>query len=70
MWVLTDALIGPLPAWPLLLGTVLGGLYLAFAVAVVALVAGFARSQATRVFGALGILLLIPIAGTIGPLHP
>lgn len=64
-WGLTHALIGPLPAGPMVVGTVYGALYLAFAVAVVAAVAGFTRSQAATVFGALGVLLLLPIAGTV-----
>lgn len=69
-WALTHSLIGALPPAQMLLGTVLGALYLAFAVAVVAVVAGYARSQATTVFGALGILLVFPILGALDPLHP
>jgi ABC-2 type transport system permease protein len=69
-WVLTDALIGPLPAWPIVLGTVHGALYLAFAVAVVAVVAGYTRSQAVTVFGALGVLLLFPVVAVIDPAQP
>lgn len=57
-WVLTGVLIGPLPVGAMLVGTVYGALYLAFAVAVVALVAGYARSQVTTVFAAIGVLLL------------
>jgi ABC-2 type transport system permease protein len=67
-WVLTDALIGPLPAGPILLGTLLGAVFLAFAVAVVAAVAGYTRSQAVTVFGALGVLLVLLIAGIVDPL--
>lgn len=67
---LTASLIGPLPVWPLLLGTVLGAAYLAFAVAVVAAVAGYTRGQATTVFGALGLLLLLPIVGALDTLGP
>lgn len=69
-WVLTDALIGPLPAWSVVLGTVYGVVYLAFAVAVVAVVAGFTRGQATTVFGALGVLLVFPIVGALDPVQP
>lgn len=68
--VLTAALIGPLPLWPLVVGTLLGALYLAFAVAVVAVVAGFAKSQATTVFGALGLLLVLPIVSILEPVEP
>jgi ABC-2 type transport system ATP-binding protein len=69
-WALTEALIGPLPAGRVVLGTVLGALFLGFAVAVVALVAGYTRSQAATVFGALGLLLLLPIVGIVDPVQP
>jgi ABC-2 type transport system permease protein len=69
-WALTHSLIGPLPTGPMLLGTALGAVYLAFAIAVVALVAGYTRSQATTVFGALGVLLAFPIIGIIDPIQP
>lgn len=69
-WALTGVLLGPLPTGPMLVGTAYGALYLAFAVAVVAVVAGYTRSQAATVFGALGVLLLFPILGTIQPLQP
>jgi ABC-2 type transport system permease protein len=62
-WVLTASLIGAPPAVGLLLGTAYGLLYLAFAVAVVAAMAGYTRSQATTVFGALILLLALPILG-------
>lgn len=67
--LLTEALIGPLPFWRVVLGTVLGACYLAFAVAVVAAVAGFTRGQATTVFGALGVLLSLPIIGLFEPIQ-
>lgn len=67
---MTGALIGPLPLWPLIVGTLFGAAYLAFAVAVVALVAGYTRSQATTVFGALGTLLLLPIIGIMEAVKP
>lgn len=69
-WALTGALLGPLPAGAVLAGTGYGALYLAFAVAVVAVVAGYTRSQAATVFGALGVLLVFPILGTLQPLQP
>lgn len=67
-WVLTEALIGGLPAAEVLLGTLLGVVFLAFALAVVAAVAGFTRSQAATVLGALGLLLLLPAFGVIDTL--
>lgn len=67
-WALTVPLIGSLPTGRMLLGTALGVLYLAFAVAVVAAVAGWARSQAATVLGALGALLVLPILGLVDAL--
>lgn len=67
--LLTETLIGPLPLWRVVLGTALGACYLAFAVAVVAAVAGFTRGQATTVFGALGVLLSLPIIGLFEPIQ-
>lgn len=69
-WALTGVLLGALPTGAVLVGTGYGALYLAFAVAVVAVVAGYTRSQAATVFGALGVLLLFPILGTLQPLQP
>jgi ABC-2 type transport system permease protein len=69
-WVLTWTLIGPPPAGPLLVGTLYGVLFLAFAVAVVAAVAGYTRSQATTVFAGLIVLLAFPIVSIIGTLAP
>jgi hypothetical protein len=43
---------------------------MAFAVAVVALVAGYTRGQATTVFGALAALLALPLIGLIDPIQP
>lgn len=67
---MTMALIGPLPWWPIVGGTLFGIVYLGFAVAVVALVAGFTRSQATTVFGALGMLLVLPIVSIVDRVEP
>lgn len=69
-WALTGVLLGPLPAGAVLVGTGYSALYLAFAVAVVAVVAGYTRSQAATVFAALGVLLAFPILGTLQPLQP
>lgn len=69
-WVLTSSLIGGLPAGALLVGMAYGALYMAFAVAVVALVATVTNTQATTIFASLGGLLLFPILGVIDPLEP
>jgi ABC-2 type transport system permease protein len=60
---LTVALIGAPPAGAVIVGTLYGILFLAFAVALVAVVAGYTRTQATAVFAALIILLMFPIFG-------
>lgn len=67
--LLTETLIGPLPFWRVVMGTVLAACYLVFAVAVVAAIAGFTRGQATTVFGALGVLLALPIIGLFEPIQ-
>jgi ABC-2 type transport system permease protein len=67
---MTTALIGPLPFWPIVAGTLFGVAYLGFAVAVVAWVAGFTRSQATTVFGALAILVVLPIVSIVDRVEP
>lgn len=69
-WVLTVALIGSLPVGSLLLGTLYGALYLAFAVAVVAAVAGYTGSQVTTVFGGLAVLIMLPLLGLLPALAP
>jgi len=51
-WVLTATVLGPLPAGTMLIGTVLGALYLAFAVAVVAAAGSVARGVVPTVFAA------------------
>lgn len=69
-WALTAALIGGLPLAAMVVGTLYGILYLAFAVAVLAAVSGFTRSQPTTVFAALGILLVLPLIGLLPPIKP
>lgn len=69
-WAMTATLIGGLPAADLVVGTIYGGLYLAFTVAVVTAVAGFVRSQAGAVFGALAVLLALPVLGLVAALKP
>jgi ABC-2 type transport system permease protein len=68
--VTTDILLGSLPLGEVVVGTFYGVLYLAFAVAVVAAVAGFVRSQLTGVFMSIVVLLLLPVLGVIDPLRP
>lgn len=69
-WALTAALIGGLPAGGMIVGTVYGILYLGFAVAVLATVSGYTRSQPTAVFAALAVLLVLPIIGLIPAVKP
>jgi ABC-2 type transport system permease protein len=64
-WVLTDVLIGSLATVAMIEGILLALLYLAFAVAVVALAAGLGRSQLSTVLVALGFLIALPILGLV-----
>jgi len=64
-WYETAVLLGALPAGGLLVGTLLGILYLAFAVAVVAAIGGSLDSVLGTVMGSLLVLLLLPIAGIV-----
>lgn len=68
--VTTERLIGGLPLGDLVVGTVYGVLYIGFAVAAVAAVAGFMRSQLATVFVAAAALLVIPIVGVIEVVRP
>jgi ABC-2 type transport system permease protein len=69
-WSLTSILIGSLPVAALVAGALYGGLYLTFAVSVVAAAAGVARS----VIGAAGltlvVLILLPALGEIPAFEP
>ena len=56
-------LMGSLPVGDWALGTLLGSLYLAFAIAVVALVAARAKSVLVTVMVVVGVLLALPIIG-------
>lgn len=67
---LTAVLIGPLPAGVLTLGTLLGALYLAFAVAVVAAIASHTRGTVSLVFATVAVLLLLPVVGLWPPIRP
>lgn len=59
--VLTRLLIAPVPVGDLLLGIVLGAVYLAFAVAVVAVAASIATQTMSTVLLSAGTLLVLPI---------
>ena len=59
----STVLMGSLSFGGWLLGTMLGGLYLAFAMAVVAAVAGRTQSVLVAVVVSIGVLLLLPIFG-------
>lgn len=69
-WGLTAAVLGPLPAGTMVLGTALGALYLAFAVAVVAAAGSVVRGVVPTVFAALVLLLLLPIVGVLPAVDP
>jgi ABC-2 type transport system permease protein len=65
-WYETAVLLGSLPAGPLLLGTALGCLYLAFAVAVAAVFGSRLGGVAATALASLLVLLVLPIAGLLG----
>ena len=69
-WYETALLIGALPVGTMLEGTVLGALYLVFAVAVVALSASFARSVVGTIGVAVAALLALPIMGLVRGIGP
>jgi ABC-2 type transport system permease protein len=69
-WVMTGALLGPLPVGAMLVGTAFGGIYLAFVVAVVAAVAGFVRGQVATVFATVGLLVAMPLVAMVEALRP
>ncbi len=69
-WALTTVLIGDLPTGAMVLGTALGALYLAFAVAVAAAVSGWVRSQLGGVLVVLAVLLALPVLGLLPDVAP
>jgi ABC-2 type transport system permease protein len=69
-WYETEVLIGALPVGGMLLGIVLGWLYLALAVAVVALATALTSSVLSAVLLAIGVLVALPILGVVGVLQP
>lgn len=66
----TVVIIGPLPLDGMLVGWALWVLYLAFAVAVVALAAGLVRSTVAVTAVSVGLLLGIALIGLVPPLEP
>ncbi len=59
--VLTGVLIAPVPVGDLVLGTLVGALYLTFAVAVVAVAASIATQTMGAVLVSVGVLLVLPV---------
>jgi ABC-2 type transport system permease protein len=68
-WYETTLLIGRLPALSVLAGWLCGSAYLLFAVAITTMAASIARSLLGTVGLAVGILLVLPIAGTFPAVH-
>lgn len=69
-WGGTVWLIGSLPAGEVVLGMLLGALYLAFVVAVVAALASVTRTVVTTVFASLAALLALPIVALVDAVEP
>jgi len=69
-WVVTVPLLGGLPVAAMLVGTLLGALYLAFAVGVVAAMASVVRGVASTVFASLAVLIVLPIIGLVPVISP
>ena len=68
-WYETALLLGALPPGAMLAGIVCQAAYLVFAMAVVALASSLARGTLGTVGVALGVLLVLPVAGTLAALH-
>ena len=64
-WYETAVLIGPLPTGDVLVGIAYGAVYLVFVVALVAAVAGKARTVLASVLASVVILLVFPLAGVV-----
>lgn len=69
-WAVTRVLLGPLPLGALTVGTLYGGLYLAFTVAVVAAVAGFVRGTAATVVTAIVVVIALPVLSLLAAVSP
>lgn len=68
-WYETALLLGPLPAGPMLAGILCQAGYLTFTVAVVAAAAAIVRSTLATAGLALGILVLLSVAGSVSAVH-
>jgi ABC-2 type transport system permease protein len=64
-WYETWVLLGALSPRAVLLGTMLGILFFAFVIAVVAAVAQWTTSLLATIMGSLGVLLVLPIVGIV-----
>jgi ABC-2 type transport system permease protein len=64
-WYETTLLLGSLPGTRVLAGAACGAVYLAFAVAVTAFAASFARSTIATAGIAFMVLLVLPVIGTV-----
>jgi ABC-2 type transport system permease protein len=69
-YVLTGLLLGWLDAVAVAIGSALFGLYLAFAVAVVALVASLVRSVPAVAMLSAGVLVVLALAGLVPQIAP
>ena len=68
-WYETQVLLGGLPVGAMLVGIGLSWLYLAFAVAVVAVASALTRSVLATVALSAGLLIALPIVGVVEPLR-
>lgn len=64
-WYETWALLGPVAAGDVILGTALGALFLCFVVALVAAMTGLTRSVLSTVLASVVVLLAMPILGVV-----
>lgn len=69
-WLITAQLIGAPPTSAILWGTVLGAVYLAFGVAVVAAASGFSRGVVGMVLMSAGVLIGLPVLAVVPRLAP
>lgn len=67
-WYETAVLLGGLPVLRMVVGILLGALFLAFGIAVVALVAAFARGVLATAGASLAVLVALALLGNIGAL--
>lgn len=69
-WALTASLLGALPIGAMIVGTLLGAMYLTVVVAVVAATATFTRSVVGTVFASLAVVIVMPIVALAPALAP